>query len=275
MSKTYAGLTALKNGTMSFDEALLYYTDIPLSYFIMKTVSKKKEGKIMARIINQAFTDLRNFSPEALKKIESMTNVALVLLPENPTPEFSEAYASIKKTNVVSEINISSNACIFNGMSILSKDDIADNSLIICNGLAVIRDMPAEKKIKIIVNGMLIKSPSAILEIIKINGTIGFIDDDAKIIKSNSKLTIDKNFISNLSEKTAIINCGKVHIEDDINESMLQSKGVVFYDIVHITAKKELHGYIQANNFNVKKISTREENTETSKKGLRRIFRRK
>ena len=275
MSKTYAGLISLKNGTMSFEEVLIYYSDIPFPYFIFKTAKKEKEGRIMAKIINQAFTDLRSFSPEALKRIQSMTNVALVLLPENPAPEFSEAYASIKKTNVVSEINISSNACIFNGMSILSKDDIADNSLIICNGLAVIRDMPKEKNIKVIVNGMLIKSPSAILEIIKINGTIGFIDDDAKIIKTNSKLIIDKNFISNLSEKTAIINCGKVYIEDDISESMLQSKGVVFYDIVHITAKKELHGYIQTNSFNVKKISACEESTETKGKGIGRIFRRK
>lgn len=275
MSKEYAGLAALKNGTMSFDEVFLYYSDIPLPYFIMKTAKEKKEGKIMAKIINQAFTDLRNFSPEALKKIKSMKNVALVLLPETPSPEFSEAYASIRKTNVVSELNISCNACIFNGLSILNKDAIADNSLIICNGLAVIKDMPEEKNIKVIVNGMLIKSPSAILEIIKINGTIGFIDDDAKIIKTNTKLTIDKNFISNLSEKTAIINCGKVYVEEDINESMLQSKGVVFYDIVHITAKKELHGYIQANSFNVKKISTCEVNTETNDKGILRIFRRK
>ena len=275
MSKTYAGLTSLKNGTMSFEEVLIYYSDIPFPYFIFKTAEKEKEGRIMAKIINQAFTDLRSFSPEALKKIQSMTNVALVLLPENPTPEFSEAYASIKKTNVVSEVNISCNACIFNGMSILCKDDIADNSLIICNGLAVIRDMPEEKNIKVIVNGMLIKSPSAILEIIKINGTIGFIDDDAKIIKTNSKLIIDKNFISNLSEKTAIVNCGKVYIEDDVSEAMLQSKGVVFYDIVHIAAKKELHGYIQANSFNVKKISTREESTEKGRKGIRKIFGRK
>jgi len=269
MSKRYAGLLALKDATMSFDDVLLYYSDIPFPYFIMKTIEKRKKEKTMARITNQAFIDLRNFSPEALKKIKSITNVALIMLPEKPTPEFSEAYAAIKKFNIASETNISGNACIFNGMSILSKDDIADNSLIVCNGLAVIRDMPAEKKIKVIVNGMLIKSSSAFLDIIKINGTIGIIDDEAKIIKSNSRLNIDENFINNLSAKTAIINCGKVHIEDEVTEAMLQSKGVVFYDIVQILAKKHLHGYIQANSYNVKNICTDEE----KRKGRKVFFR--
>ena len=266
MSKLYAGLSELKNGSMSFDDVLLYYSDIPLPYFIMKTIKQKKEGENMANIINQAFVDLRNFSPEALKKIKSITNVALVMLPENPTPEFSEAYAAIKKTNVLSETNISGNACIFNGMSLLTKDDVADNSVVVCNGLAIVRDMPKEKNLKIIVNGALIKSESAFLEIIKINGTTYIIEDDAKIVKSMSKLTIDENFINNLSDKTAIIDCGKVYIESDVTEAMLQSKGVVFYDIAQVIARKELHGYIQANSNQVASVRTFEEAEKKEKK---------
>lgn len=266
MSKRYAGLSEIQSKTMSFDEVLIYYTDIPLSYFIIKTIEEKKEGKIMARIINQAFIDLRSFSPEALRKIKSITNVALVMLPENPTPEFSEAYAAIKKMNIASETNISGNACIFNGMSILCKDDIADNSIVVCNGLTVIRDMPKEKNLRIIVNGALIKSPSAFMEIIKINGTIYTIDDDAKLVKSISKLIIDKNFIGNLSDKTAIINCGKIYIENEVTEEMLQSKGVVFYDIAQVVARKELHGYIQANSNKVALVQTFEEAEKRDKK---------
>lgn len=266
MSRVYAGLTALKDGTMSLNEVLIYFSNVPLSIIIGEIIQKKKEGKIMARIFNQAYIDLRGFSPQALKKIKSITNVALVLLPENPSAEFSEAYAAIKKTNIASETNISGNACIFNGMSILSKEDIADNSIVVCNGLSVIRDMPKDKKIRLIVNGVLIKSPSAFLEIIKINGTTYTIDDDAKLIKSISELTIDTNFIGNLSEKTAIIACGKIYIENDITEEMLQSKGIVFYDIAQVIARKELHGYIQANSNQVALIQTFEEFEAREKK---------
>lgn len=266
MSKLYAGLTALKDGTMSFDEVLFYYSDVPLPIFISETITKKKEGKIMARITNQAFVDLRSFTPDALKKIKSITNVALVMLPENPTDEFTEAYAAVKKLNIASETNISGNACIFNGMTVLGKDDIADDSVVVCNGLAVIRNMPKEKNMRVIVNGVLIKSPSAFMEIIKINGTVYTIDDDAKLIKSISKLIIDKNFIGNLNDKTAIVNCGKIYIENEVTEEMLQSKGIVFYDTAQITARKDLHGYIQANSNKVALVQTFEESEKREKK---------
>jgi len=275
MSKLYAALLEIQSKAMSFDDVLLYYSDIPLPCFIMKKAKEKKEGKNMARIVNQAFIDLRSFSPEALRKIKSITNVALVMLPENPAPEFSEAYAAIKKMNVASETNISGNACIFNGMSILTKDDIADNSIVVCNGLAIIRDMPKEKNLKIIVNGAMIKSPSAFMEIIKINGTIYTIDDDAKLVNSITKLIIDENFINNLSEKTAIINCGKIYIENEVSEAMLQSKGIVFYDIAQVIARKELHGYIQVNSNKVALVQTFEEAEKREKKVNKRKFWRK
>ncbi len=201
----------------------------------------------MSKIMNQAFLDLRNFSPEALKKIRSITNVASIALPENPTPEFSEAYASIKKTNVASEFIIPDNACVFNGMTNLTKEDVVKDSTIVCNGSLVVRDIPKEMNIRLIVNGSLIKTRNVFAEIIKINGTVLEIDDDVKLIMALQELIIDKNFINNLTEKTAIINCGKVYIDNEITDTDLRSKGIVFYNIGKLTAKKELHGYIQAN----------------------------
>ena len=256
MSKLYGGLAALKSG-MSFDDVLLYYGELPFTMFIYSVdIIKKKEGNIMAKIRNQAYIDLRNFTPEALKKIDSITNVTLVMLPEHPTSEFVEAYADIKKLNVVSETNVPGNACVFNGMSELTKNDLSPNSLVVCNGMTIVRDVPKEMNVRIIVNGMMIKSPTAFVEPIKINGGTYTIDDDAKLIKSLPEINIDKNFIGNLSDKTAIIACGTINIENDVTEEMLRSKGIVFYDIHRIIAEKELHGYIQANSKQVAKVYT-------------------
>ena len=260
MSKLYGGLAAIRSGTMSFEEVLVYYGEMPLPMFIYSVgIIKKKEGNTMSKIRNQAYIDLRNFTPEALKKIESITNVTLVMLPENPTSEFVEAYADIKKLNVVSETNVPGNACVFNGMSELTKNDLSPNSLAVCNGMTIVRDVPKEMNVRIIVNGMMIKSPSAFVEPLKINGATYTIDDDAKIIKSLPEINIDRNFMGNLSDKTAIIACGRINIENDVTEAMLQSKGVVFYDIHKIIAEKELHGYIQANSKQVAKVCTPDE----------------
>ena len=163
MSKLYGGLMALKSG-MSLDNVLIYYSEVPLPIFINAVnLLNTKEGNYMSKIRNLAYLDLRNFTPEALKKIESITNVTLVMLPEKPTPEFIQEYAGIKKMNVVSETSVPGNACIFNGMSVLTKDDLSENCLAVCNGMTVVRDIPKEMNVRIIVNGMMIKSSSAFI----------------------------------------------------------------------------------------------------------------
>lgn len=266
MSRLYGGLSALKDGTFTFDEVLLYYTDMPLSVLFFETVkNKKKEGKNMARIINQASVDLRSFTPEALKKIKSIMNVHLIMLPENPTPEFTEAYTSIKKTNIMTEINVSGNASVFNGMTILTKDDLAKDSLVVCNGFTVLRDIPAEMNIRVIINGSLIKSSDVFVEAVKINGTIYKIDDDANIIRSVTEIDFDRNFIDNIKSKTVIISCGKITVSDEITEEMLSEKQVRFIAVEKIIARKELHGYIQANSEGVRKVITAEEKEKKKK----------
>ena len=97
MSKLYAGLSVLKDGSFSFEDALLYYTDTPLSYFIIEAILKRKKETEMVKIKNQITLDLRNYTPEALSKIKTIKNAINILLPENPSPEFSAAYAKIKK----------------------------------------------------------------------------------------------------------------------------------------------------------------------------------
>lgn len=266
MSKLYGGLMALKSG-MSLDNVLIYYSEVPLPIFINAVnLLNTKEGNYMSKIRNLAYLDLRNFTPDALKKIESITNVTLVMLPENPTSEFIQEYAGIKKMNVVSETSVPGSACIFNGMSVLTKDDLSENCLAVCNGMTVVRDIPKEMNVRIIVNGMMIKSSSAFVEPIKVNGATYTIDDDAKLIKSLSEIIIDKNFIGNLTNKTAIIGCGIINIEEDVTEEMLQSRGIVFYDIRKIVADKELHGYIQANSNQVARICTPEESENKKSK---------
>ena len=99
MSKKYAGLAFIRDGSMDFEEILLYFSDSPYvnSVLISETVfkSKVKRGIDMSKITNQVIVDLRNFSPEALNKIEEISNVVDIILPKNMSLEFAEAYSKI------------------------------------------------------------------------------------------------------------------------------------------------------------------------------------
>lgn len=272
MSKLYAGLSVLKDGSFSFEDALLYYTDTPLSYFIIEAILKRKKETEMVKIKNQITLDLRNYTPEALSKIKTIKNAINILLPENPSPEFSAAYAKIKKINIINETTIPGNACMFNGTANLTQNDLTKGSVIICNGNAILRDIPEELNIKIKVNGNLIKSSSAFVEILKVNGSTFEIDDDANLILSIAEMNIDSAFIKNAKEKTALINCGKVFIADELSDEELSDRSIKFYNVGQIVAKKELHGYIQNNSHNVGLIQTYEEAEKREKKYAKKIL---
>lgn len=270
MSKLYGGLSVLKDGTFSFDEVLLYYTDIPLQALFYETRrNKRKEGKNMARIINQPTVDLRGFTPEALRKIKSIVNVASVLLPENMPDGFSEAYTQIKKINVAGEIRVPDNAHFFNGNVTLTRQDVTADSVIMCNGMVFVRDIPEEMNVRMIVNGTLVKAENAFVTVSSINGTKIEVSDDVQIIKGKAVLNFDKSFAENIGEKTIIIACGKIHIFDEVTEEMLSSKQVKFIAVGKIFARSELHGYLNANSEAVGKVLTEEEEKNKKKKLFR------
>ncbi len=270
MSKLYGGLSALKDGTFSFEEVLIYYTDMPLqALFFEMRKNKMKEGKNMARIINQPTVDLRGFTPEALKKIKSITNVASVLLPENMPDGFSEAYMQIKKMNIAGEIRVPDNAQFFNGNITLTRKDVTADSVLLCNGTAFVSDIPEEMNVRMIINGTLIKTESAFVTVSSINGTKVEISDDVKTVKGKAELNFDKSFADNIGEKTIIVACGKIHISDEVTEEMLSAKQVKFIAVGKIFARKELHGYLNANSEAVGKILTEEKEKREKKKLFR------
>lgn len=270
MSKLYGGMRELKVGNMSLEYVLTYYEDSPLSAFVYKTgIIKKKEGTNMARIRNQASLDLRQFTPEALKKIKSISRVANVILPENMSPEFAEVYAGIKKSMVANELVIPSNACIHNGSSIITKSDVTENSLIICNGLTILRDIPESMKIRLIANGLLIKSKDAFVEILEHNGSKLEFDTDVKIISNKSEIKVDENFLDNIEEKTALVSCSRVIIDSSVTDSMLKNKKLQFVACAIICANEELHGYIHANSVDIADVVT----PAQAKKKYKRKFR--
>lgn len=261
MSKRYAGLAFIRDGSMDFEEILLYFSDSPYvnSVLISETVfkSRMKRGKDMSKITNNVMVDLRKFTPEALNKIEEISNVVDVILPEGMSCEFAEAYGKIQKKNVVQELYLADNQkfCTFNGNVTVTENDVTENTFLKTNGVLIVKSMPEEMNLSIMVNGLLVKTKSAKINIEKLNGLKIEIDDDASIISSGQKIEIDKSFMESVNNKTAIIGVDKVAIADDVTLEMLKSKEIFFGEIDVITAPKALHGYIHANSVNIDTIA--------------------
>lgn len=261
MSKRSAGLAFIRDGGMDFEEILLYFSDSPYvnSVLISEAVfkSKMKRGKDMSKITNQVVVDLRSFSPEALNKIDEISNVVDVILPKNMSVEFADAYGKIKKSNVVNELKLTDDQKLstMNGSVTITENDVAKNSFLKVNGVLVIKDVTEEFNISVLVNGLLVKTKSSKINIEKLNGTKVEIDDDSSIITSMKSIEIDKCFVESINDKTVIIDIPKIKIQNDVTIDMLRSKNVFFANIQQIYAPKSLHGYIHANSIEISKIS--------------------
>lgn len=57
---------------------------------MLKNIFKRKQT-----IQAQTLLDLRDYTPQALENIKAIQAVALLILPENPTSEFIEAFSKI------------------------------------------------------------------------------------------------------------------------------------------------------------------------------------
>ena len=261
MSKRSAGLAFIRDGSMDFEEILLYFSDSPYinSVLISEAVfkNKMKRGKYMSKITNQVVVDLRSFSPEALSKIEEISNVVDIILPKNMSVEFADAYGKIKKSNVSNELKLTDdqNLNTMNGSVTITENDVAKNSFLKVNGVLIVKGVTEEFNLNVLVNGLLVKTKSSKINIEKLNGLKVEIDDDSSIITSMKNIEIDKCFIETINDKTVIINISEIKIQDDITVDMLKSKNVFFADIQHLYAPKSLHGYIHANSIEVGKIS--------------------
>lgn len=272
MSKRYAGLAFIRDGSMDFEEVLLYFSDSPYvnSVLISEAVfkNKMKRGKDMSKITNQLMVDLRNFTPEALSKIDEISNVLDVILPKNMSCEFAQAYGSIKKSKILQELYLTDDQkfCAVNGSVTITENDVTKNTFLKTNGVLIVRDMSEEMNLSVMVNGLLVKTKSSKINIEKLNGLKVEIDDDASIISSMQRVDIDKCFIESINDKTAMIDIDIITIKDDVTVDMLRSKSITFIDIKHIFAPEALHGYIQANSADVNRIS------ESEKKKFSGIF---
>ncbi len=77
--------------------------------------------------------DLRNYTPQALRKISSIQAVSTILLPENPSPAFAEAYADITKGAIAQEVFAPMDKVAqYNGLNVLGST-LPEGAICLCN----------------------------------------------------------------------------------------------------------------------------------------------
>ncbi len=200
--------------------------------------------------------DLRHIvTVEQARAIESINDIAILLLPKDSTNEVAAAIAEIERSDIALELHVNENAeiCTINGNADIG--DISFNEkneyILIINGFAVLSNIKYNCKISICLNGTLIinekflKNNDSNFTFLSINGFLRKASfDDYKYFKGS--IEIDADMIKYLPENFTIISMNEIIIDENVTIDILEKSGIKFISQNNIKCKKNISGYIKA-----------------------------
>lgn len=221
---------------------------------MFKNIFKRKQV-ISARSV----LDLRDYTPEALREIKSIEAVATLILPENPSPEFMEAFSKIHLDAVGGQFNVAKDRKIvkINGVKFSSDISLPDNCFAIMNGIIILCSAIKGENIEYALNGIILKKKGIKNEgkCISENGIVYEIAfDEDKIKFFSNEVEVDASFIKNLEIGTLVAAGNSITISADVSEEMLIKNNIKFFAGNTIKCNKEIMGYVQANSIAGNKI---------------------
>lgn len=220
------------------------------------------------KIEDVAMLDLTNYTPEALRNIKSISDVACVLVADGDD-EYIEALSEIEFDCVASTIKVPKGTEIgqVNGSAHLTKETAKKDAIYMVNGSALIYDLPAEMNIGLMVNGTAIVQKGSYINVIQANGDVISVAFDMNKAKfAGNKLYIDANFVKECEIGTVVVADNKIYIDDSVTADMLREKQIRFISGNKIICRKELWGYVQNNAHISNKIAESDEIKTKGKK---------
>lgn len=213
---------------------------------MFKNIFKRKQV-ISARSV----LDLRDYTPEALNGIKSINAVATLILPENPTPEFIDAFSKIHLDAVGSQFNVAKGRKIvkINGIKFSSDISLPDNCFAIMNGIIILCSAIKGENIEYALNGIVLKKKGIQNEgkCVSENGIVYELDfDEDKIKFFSNEIDVDASFIENLETGTLVAAGNSIVISEDVTEEILMNKNIKFFAGNTIKCNKEILGYVKA-----------------------------
>ncbi len=199
------------------------------------------------KLKNLSMLDLTNYTPQALRNIKSISNVAMLCVADGDEA-YIEALSEIEMENIALKISVpyGKNISIINGSAVLTNQTAKKDAVYLVNGCAVVYDLDEEMNVSLCTNGTAILQKNSQVNLLSTNGSVAVVDfDSSKLKLFDNKVTVDSNFVKEAEIGTVLAADNKLYICDDVTADMLREKEIYFISGNKIICKKELWGYIQ------------------------------
>ena len=204
-----------------------------------------------------AVLDLRHITGEAARRIEKISEVALLILPKDGPDDLLEAVSAIPTEEVANTIFLAQDEELttVNGMveleDSLFKPD--GKTFLVCNGMCVEGSLSPETRGRLSINGFLLEKKSAAsnmagLRLEVLNGVKLSLDFEEYKLFSD-QLELDAAAIRYLSPKTVLVAGNQIVIDRDVTAEMLEEKQVMLVCGNSVVCHQELAPYIRMKAF--------------------------
>ena len=176
--------------------------------------------------------DLRNYTPQALRKISSIQAVSTILLPENPSPAFAEAYADITKGAIAQEVFAPMDKVAqYNGLNVLGST-LPEGAICLCNGMTIFRRAAGEKHARVFLSGIGVAEQGTGLVIENLNGMFRELDRDLDHLHQfSAELRAGADLLSRLEDGAVIVEDEKIPAGCTDYSLTLTGSGTKEYDL--------------------------------------------
>ncbi len=208
----------------------------------------------MSTIKNLPICDLRACTDvSAIQEIEEIKNVALLILPEDASPEVMAALAKVEKKNVAMTMSLTKDqqVHVLNGNVELTDANFSKdgNSIVLANGNVIIRNLSPETRGGLIVNGLTLIHESLKqqlgIEFLSANGLTLFRDfSDCKAY--GNELIADDEFFTYLQPKTVLVVGNCLKLEENVQLETLKQQQPMFIVGGNIYCPAHLMSYLRA-----------------------------
>ena len=207
----------------------------------------------MAKYYDMPTCDLRHLNdPETIRQIEKICDIAQLILPSDASDEVMSAFASVPMEDIASILYIPKNAELssINGVAVINAASKVERYINI-NGVAVVKNIAADAKVTININGFCLIDeplkghPGIILS--SVNGLVAYGDLSIEPKFFQNKVHLDADTVRYMKNGQTIVVGNELSFDADIPVELLVEKELIFYVGNKLFCPKHLAGYLKAN----------------------------
>ena len=188
---------------------------------------------------------------EAISEIESIFDVALLVLPKEASPEVQSALAKIERYDVAVTVylNDADEVKVCNGITEVTAESFAgeNETVLLVNGVVVVYNIPEKVNGSMLVNGIVVCQKSAVLPKMRAVNSVVTHADFERCKSFSQGLEVDRELLKQMEPRTLLLCGDNLTLAEDVTVDLLREKKPYFACGRNLECGRSVAAYVKLN----------------------------